>query len=607
MTLSFEQVVAKVDGLKRRYSARDQQMLDVLSIRTGDTRNVFPDHFSDTWPRPITANFIDLAARDISEGLAPLPAFNCSNANMISDRAKKAADKRSRIVHFYVQHSRLSVQMYTACDRFVTYGFLPFYIEPDWDDKTPRITAEDPMGCYPEYDRFGHCTGMAKMYTKTAGELAQMFPDHAVEILGKNTRFWNDAKDQRLTVVRWVDDTQIVLYIRDKNVPLEAFDHGYGFCPVEVARRPGVEDDPRGQFDDVIWVQLAKNKLAMLKLDAAYKAVNAPFVVPDDMQEMPIGPDAVWRTQNPGGVHRAGLEMAPGAFQEEQVLDKELHDGSRYPDARQGGINASVVTGKGVEALLGGYDGQIKAGQDILSEALRNVVHKCFRMDEALWPDVSRTIRGTMNATPFDETYVPAKDIAGDYTVDVTYGFAAGLDPNRALVFLLQLRGDKAIPREFMLRQMPFDIDVSKIMEDLDVEETRDALKQGVFAYLQSLGPLAEQGQDPSAILSKVANIIDRRQKGDSYEKAVAQAFAPPPAPPAPPGGDQGAAPPGGPGGAPGIPDGVQPNGLPEGVQPGQAGMPPGGRSPLQMLVAGLGNSGQPNLQANETQRIGAA
>jgi len=61
----------------------------------------------------------------------------------------------------------------------------------------------------------------------------------------------------------------------------------------------------------------------------------------------------------------------------------------------------------------------------------------CFEMDEKLWPNERKEIRGTSNGTPFEESYTPSKDIQGSHQVDVSYGFAAGMDPNRALVFLL--------------------------------------------------------------------------------------------------------------------------------------------------------------------------
>ena len=54
--------------------------------------------------------------------------------------------------------------------------------------------------------------------------------------------------------------------------------------------------------------------------------------------------------------------------------------------------------------------------------------------------------------------YTPSKDIAGDHTVDISYGFAAGLDPNRATVLLLQLDGASLVSRDYIRRTLPVDI-----------------------------------------------------------------------------------------------------------------------------------------------------
>ena len=234
----------------------------------------------------------------------------------------------------------------------------------------------------------------------------------------------------------------------------------------------------------------------------------------------------------------------------------------------------------------------------------------CFEMDEKFWPEVKKPIRGVANGAHYEEFYTPAKDIAGSYTVDVTYGFAAGMDPSRALVFLLQLRGDKLVPRDFVQRQLPMDVDVVQMQQMVDAEETTDALKQGVFSMLASMGIMAQQGFDPTDILRKTALIIEQREKGTAFHDAVLKAFEPPPPPPGgpePPGagvpslapGSE-AAPPGG------LPPGMQASGLPFGVASGQAEMGQGGRPDMQTLLASLGTSGQPNLQAGVARRLPA-
>ena len=93
--LTPKEVVAKAARIQTRYSARDQRMRDVLSVRQGDISKVYPSMFSEDYPKPLVANFVDVAARDLAEVMAPLPSFNCSATNMVSDSARKAADRKS--------------------------------------------------------------------------------------------------------------------------------------------------------------------------------------------------------------------------------------------------------------------------------------------------------------------------------------------------------------------------------------------------------------------------------------------------------------------------------------------------------------------------------
>lgn len=66
----------------------------------------------------------------------------------------------------------------------------------------------------------------------------------------------------------------------------------------------------------------------------------------------------------------------------------------------------------------------------------------------------------------------------------------AGLDPNRALVFGLQARGDKLISRDFLRRQMPFSFNATQKEEKVDAEDLRDAMKQAMHPMHKQFQPL---------------------------------------------------------------------------------------------------------------------
>ena len=598
--LNAAEILQKTRRLQTRWNPTEKRWWDVLAARQGEITSIAPDLVSEDFPKPIIANFIDTVARDLAEMVAPLPAFNCSSASMQSDKARAFADKRSKIVQHYVSQSQLDTQMLWAADQYFTFGVAVAYVEPDRDCKNPHIQFEDPVGGYPEFDRWGRLQSYTKRFYGEAEVIAQMFPEYEAAISKAATDIGTGS--DRVELIRYCDANQITLVFVGKTpVTLMHTKNILGETPVALAVRPWLSrGEIRGQFDDVVWVQLARDMLAKLQLEATEKAVQAPLALPTDVQEIGFGPDAILRTQTPEKIRRVGLEMSPAGFTQSEQLLREMHDGTRYPQARTGGDVGSIVTGRGVQALLGGFDTQIKAAQQSFRQCFMDAMRLCFKMDEKLWGQTAKQIRGHAAGVPYDIRYTPAKDISGDYTVEVTYGFAAGMDPNRAVVMLLQLRAEKAISRDYFMRQMPFDLNVLEEQSKVDVEETREAMKQSIYAYAQAIPALAQQGMDPGEVVNKLVAVVQGLQKGRAIEEVVSEAFAPqPPVQPAEmaPGG-----PDAGPGGG-GATGGLTDSGLMRGVSPGQAGMAPGGRPDLNVMLAGVTGSGQPSMSAFTARR----
>lgn len=598
-------IARRVKALRASNAERDSRYHELYDIRRGKLEDVMPGSMPDAWPKPIVANWIDTSARQLAENLAPLPAINCATGVMASFTARKFAGKRTKIAYSYVDESELKRHAPTACDWYISYGMMPIIVEPDFVKGRPRLRYDSPMKAYPQWDLHGKLISYTKIWREEAWKLAAKFPEHRSLIMGKKGEPWETGSDPDtlLECVKYCDKDDYVLYLPErKNLVLSATPNLFGKVPVAIAVKPTYDDQPRGQFDDAKWVHLARAKMALLGLEATQKTVRAPLAIPNDVQKIPFGDDALIRTANPRDIVRVGQDIPAAAFQQEAMLEQEIMRATRTPAAASGDINASIITGKGVEALQGGYDTQIATGQLMIGHALEQAISMCFEMDEKFWPDESKTIQGTVNGTPFSETYRPSKDIRGDYTVNVSYGFAAGMNPNQALVFLLQLRGDQDISRDFLQRQLPLDIDVTAMQSQIDTEQVTDALKQGIFSMLASAGIMAQQGLDPTETLRKAASIIELREKGTPMHEAILKAFAPPPAPP---GAQTGGAPGGGAEG--GTPYGINPaTGAPGGVAPGQAELGPGGKPDLQTLLAGLTAQGRPNLSASVRRQVPA-
>ena len=527
--LTVKEIDAKLSRLRTKYAPRDQRMRDVLSVRQGDLSKVFPSMFSEDYPKPLVANFIDVAARDLAEAGAPMPSFNCSATNMVSDAQRKAADTRTRIANYYVSFSDLALQNYNNADWYNTYGMSIGMVEMDYEGNNPRIRMVDPTGAYPEIDRFGRTISLTQLIMSDADTLSAQFPEFADQIL-KKTNF--QPGSPYMTMIRYHDAEQDLIYLPDRNnLVLSRVPNPIGKCLARVRIRPSLDNQARGQFDDVLAVQLARARFAILQIQAAEKSIQAPIAIPQDVQELALGPDAIMRSANPQGIRRVGLELPAGVFTESGVLERELRLGARYPESRSGQIDASVVTGRGVQALQAGFDTQIKAAQAQFARLFEELLALCFEVDEKIFGSIQKTIKGTDDGTPYTLKYIPSRDIKGEYGVDVRYGIMSGMDPNRAVIALLQMRSDKLVSRDYVRRELPVEINVTQEEQRVDIEEMRDSLRIAVAQYAQAIPQMAAQGQDPTQVVTRIAEVISGRQKGLSLESIVEKVFAPEPEP----------------------------------------------------------------------------
>ena len=577
--LTDKQIFARVASLKDRSRDRDGRHQDVLLVRQGQISSVYPDFFPEGVDTNVVANFVDIVARDLSEVMAPLPAVNCSVVSQTKDRARKAADNRTRIAANYLYNSELQVQMYTGADWYITFGFVPFIIELDTEAKLPRIRVESPVGAYPEFDRYGRCVAFAKRYSMPLAELVSQFPEHTDALLGRDG--YDQDMNARFDIVRYYDQYQSIIYVPDRqNLVISRAKNPIGKMMVVVAKRPTVDGEMRGQFDDVLGIQLLRNRFALLAMEATEKAVQSPLIVPDDVNEFQFGGDGVIRTKNPAGVRRVELPVSGSLFNEQAVLQNELRTGTRYPESRTGNVDASIITGQGVQALMGGFDTQVKSAQAIFASALKTVISLCFEVDEKIFNE-QKAIRGIDAGSPYAIEYTPSKDIKGDYSADVRYGMLAGLNPAQGLIFMLQALGGKLISKDLAQRELPFGVNVTQEQEKIEVEEMRNALISSLNASAQAIPQLIANGGDPTTIVKKIAEVIRMRQKGTQIEDAINDVFAPelPPAGEAP---------------------------MVEQPSPAPAAAPAGGAPPagLQSLLSSLTMGGTANASARTvTQR----
>ena len=158
----------------------------------------------------------------------------------------------------------------------------------------------------------------------------------------------------------------------------------------------------------------------------------------------------------------------------------------------------------------------------------------------------------------------------------------AGLDPSRALIFSLQALGADLVSKDFIRRELPWSVNVTMEEQRIEIEKMRENLTAAITASAQAIPAMAAQGQDPSQLIQNIADVIERRRKGDSIEAAALAVFKveTPPQQMQPE-----MAPPGTQGPVEQAPPSPAAPGQPSGGAPQQAGAP----VDLASMLAGLG------------------
>ena len=578
-------IAGRVQMARARCHERDLNHQRIIAMRQGKYEQVAPGLFNTAeFDQPLVANLIDTTARDVAEVMAPLPTFNCQSASLSSEADQKRQDTRAAIANSYVQMSRLQDQMYGGADRYNSFGFLAYIVEPDFDERIPVIRVGTNHGAYYCKDYRGRVCEYFEVYRCSVDQLCGEYPEHA-EYLRND---YGGRMKTEIEVVRWHDAKRDCVMVMENEYVLYEADNIIGKCLVKIVERPDITGgSPRGQFDDVIWVQIARALVQTYTMNAIERSVNAPIVIPKDVQELDLGPFAAIQTDNPQGIGPVPLNIQPGLFPEAAALQQEQLTGSRYPEGRSGSFDASIITGQGVQALMGTFNTQVQTFQRLNASALEEVIALCFEVDEKLWGNVSKTVRIKDNGAPRRVTYTPSKDINGDHVVDVSYGAIAGLDPNRGLIFVLQSMAGGLISKSTGRRSLGgvLDLNIPAEERQMQLEQMDDAIAASLAQLPLAIPQMALAGADPRELALQVTKARELVQRGKSPAEAVQEVFAPKEAPPQDP-----------------MAAAMQQAQTPAGL-PGQGS---GGASDMLMMLSGLTPSGNPNLSASVSRMMPA-
>ena len=597
----IESISKRVEKQRKLAASRDVRMAAVTHVVSNRAAMVFKDMFPADWPEPVIANTIHSAVSDAAFQIGVLPTLRAAGDSTLNESKRSRSDKLTRIIGYLAFASNLGTSMPFAAMQYQLYGFVPFRVEPNFDDSRAHVGIDSCLGTYYDKNRFDVVTAYSRVNRMRMSELAALYPELEGRITRRGDWFGTaeSYEDPTLDVVRWMDAETTTLFLPQRdNLVLEMVENRLGRVPVRIADARTMDGEQRGEMDDALWVYAAKARLALLTLEAATKAVEAPIVVPSDMEQFEFGPDAIIRTNNPQGVRRVELNVPQGSMFELSQLDNELKLATHFPDVRAGQTDASVVTGRGVQALMGGFDQRVKSAQSQLGSTLADSLGDALDMEKVYFGGEQKKVYASVNGTAYELTYTPDSDIYSTH-VSAEYGVMAGLDPNRALVWSLQALGAGLVSETFVRHNLPVNINPGEEEKLIDVEGLRKATMVSIQGYAQAIPQMASTGGDPMAVITALTEIIEARKRGVPIEEAAAKAFAPKPPTPEEQAAAQQAADMAGPS-MPGMPGMPQGGGAPAGGAPIEMPQQPPSQS---QLLAQLNMSGEPRMSARTVRQ----
>jgi hypothetical protein len=577
-------------AFRSRWLERDDRMKRADDAVRGDWHVVDPD---DDELESRSPNMIQVALEDTAEAASYQPTVRVMPSKP-TKAAKDSAYAMEQMAASYLQVSRMPLVSISSYQKLAGFGVFVWTVTYDKELKSPVIRERDPRTFYPEPgwqpgDSIRTCLFTREVY------LRQLPTEWQSTLKTKFGQVWQDANsndpvfnDQKITLVEFYEEDVITigaLFAESTRGPwtgpatswtpclLEQFETPGGICPVVAGQRISLDNEPRGQFDQVIPVQQAHIRLMAMVLDYSDQAVYSDIWVKDLIGQMSYGGGAYIQLGPNGQIGRVPPAVSSLDVQRDlSQMSDYMHLGGRWPKTRPGEIDQSIASAKFVEATAGMMNTVIRTYHLIMQEALERALNTSFKIDKLVGPE--RVISGVLKNQQF-RVERSASDIDLEAIVKVDYGIGFGRDPAQTLV--LGIQGVQTGMWSNAFVQENFDglsdiqlererIDISKLT-DMAFAQLLQGLQTGTIPpdALPKIAAGRAKGEDILELFEKYIVKPQQEQQEQAYTSGltgqqVMPGGAPPgaggPMPPAPPdaagllGALAGGGGPGGPGGA---------------------------------------------------------
>lgn len=528
MALDISRLPAVYTAWRARYEERATRFELIDKAVRGEFDVFDPDEESIESRSP---NLIQVALEDTAEAASLMPSVRVQPTKA-GPQAKSQAEAMERIATSYLESNDFDLKIPRTVKDMAAYGLAVWTVTPDFLERRPLIERRDPRTCYPEP---GYRPGDP---VRSAFFARSVYFSQLPEKFQRKILFDNDMtpdmveENTQAIIVEWYDESEVVVAALFEQsaaplssnvvytpVELERIEHQLGICPVVIGARDTLDEEFRGQFDQVIGLLEAHIQLMGLTLDYSDQAVYSDIWVRDLIGEMPYGGGAYIELGPNGAIGRVPPAVSSLNVQADlQMLVEGIHLGGRWPKTRPGDIEQSIASAKFVEATAGLMNTAIRTYHQILQKMMERSLRIAFKVDKVHFPG-EKTAVGILRNQSFLAEYDPSK-ISLEHRIRVEYGLGLGRDPAQSAVLHIQYGQNEYVSREFVQENIDGLTDVAREQSRIDSEKFR---AMALAKLLQGL----EQGTIPDGALVEIARAREQGENlFDLYEKYVVEPAA---------------------------------------------------------------------------------
>jgi hypothetical protein len=474
-------------------------------------------------------NFIHSGITALAQKLGQVPEARVSPPHDTDNEApRKRAEKRERIVTAYDEYDRLELQLPQVGRWLPGYGFSVWTISTQMSPDGyvyPCAQLRDPYDAYPgEWGVRQQPEELAICRRISPVEAERRYPKYAQQIstvsrgrdrvgggiLLSSSSGWENQTGRGLELVEYYDKdgTHILLPKIEARVD---FHPNPISTPAFVVAKRYAFNNLIGQYDHAIGPMGAHAKLSILYLTSMQDNVFAPTDISGDFDgQYKRGRFAVNRLAPNTQVTRPVSNIPYQAFEGLNRIERDIRNIIRYPIQDDGNSPLNFATGAGLEELQAGVTAEVAEYQKIFRYALQDLDAKRLEWDEAVSPDTRKPLAGLKLGVPHTESYVPSKDIKGNWKTSREYGFMSGFDEPQKIVAGGQMMTMGLLDRLTFQEKITGLKDIPRINERQLDDKMRDVLHQGLLA--------AASQNDPKAMMIAVDSLPAGPEK-ELYQK----------------------------------------------------------------------------------------